>query len=81
MRRHYSSERRLYMKDEQFPLYAQSIRRHKGSKVGMRGLERAEGAEESQGPQALGIHRPCLQLHLRSARLGNSPGRSARTLF
>ena len=26
----------------------------------MQGLERAEGAEESQGHKALGIHRPCL---------------------
>ena len=36
----------------------QSIWRHKVSTVGQQALERAEGAEESQGRKALGIHRP-----------------------
>ena len=48
-------------------IYIQSIWRHKGRTVGMQGLERAEGAEESQGHKALGIHRPCLG-HVREQR-------------
>ena len=38
----------------------QSIWRDQGNTVGMQGLERAEGAGDSQGHKALGIHRPCL---------------------
>ena len=41
-------------------IYIKSIWRHKGSTVGMPGLERAEGAEETPGHKALGTHRPCL---------------------
>ena len=41
-------------------VHVQSIWRHKGSTLGMQGLERAEGAEKSQGHKALGIRRPCL---------------------
>ena len=36
----------------------ESVWRHKVSMVGQQALERADGAEESQGRKALGIHRP-----------------------
>ena len=41
-------------------IYVLFAARCKGNMVGIQGLERAEGAKESQGHKDLGIQRPCL---------------------